>query len=234
MSIHRPVALLIVALLIASAPQATEAVPITFQTSSTVSTVSPALAGTFAPGNTRSLTYTFESTTPPAFVSYNTGHTSEGPTPPPPRATVESAEFNALISLSFTINGYTASSTGAYGIRLHERSGHHEYSVLSHANDGLTGPPVGSKALDYSMLFLSNDGDWDPEGTPLDLPADSVLLNVPHHRTFWILFRDASASSLVSGTVGNLRRVPAPDTLLLLGSGLAGLLALYRGRQRRR
>jgi len=200
--------------LVCGTPQATEAVPITFQTSGTVVSVDPALAGTFSAGNTLSLLYTFESTTPPRAGS-----------------TAFSAVFDALKSLSFSISGYGASSTGAREIQTDvSPSGINDrYTLVSRASEGLTGAPVGGNALtEFRMLLDHSPGTVFSNAQ--NLPTDSQSLNTFEDKNFFIVF----GSPQVSGNLTDFRLVPAPGSLLLLGSGLVGLMALYWRRQRRR
>ena len=226
MNVHRPsnpiLWVVFVVLLIGSAPQASEAVPITFQGSGLVDPVSPGLTGTFSRGNTLSFSYTFESTTPPRAGS------SAG-----------FARFDALLSLSFSIGGYSAFSTG--GIIGVFTSGFEglPYDAYAVQSSRLTGAPVGSKALSNFDFLLVGPGTLFT--TALNLPTDLSLSSF-ESKLFSILFVAGDGCSLydcsfywgVGGHLTDLRRVPTPGTLLLLGSSFAVLSALYWSCQRQR
>jgi len=198
MKIHRPSNLILwvalVAQLVSGTPQATEAIPITFQTSGPVVSASPALAGTFSPGSGLSLSFTFA--TPP-----RAGSTALAPGPPEIRTGEAPAGIN---------NGYT---------------------LVSRASDGSTGPGGANPLTEFRMLLDNSPGTVFTYA--LNLPTDNLALNSFDARDFLIFFSDPQEGINVLGDLEEFRLIPAPGALLLLGSGLAGLVALCWRHQRR-
>jgi len=194
----------IVALIVLTIP--VQAAPITYDFSGTVTGVFAAGAPPpFSIGDTLNGSYTFESTTAPR-VSFGD----------------ISAVYDALTVLSFSLGSYSASSTGSSEIRVLNGADDH-YEVVSSSADGLTGQPL----IGLTQFSLQLD---DPTGfqftTALTLPTDLSLSNFTSKS-----FRVSFGSFDIAGTLDELSQtaaIPEPCTILLLGSGLVGLVAFRK------
>ena len=199
------------------------AVSTTFGVTGIVDFVDPALSGTFSNGDTMTLLYTFESTTPARAGSTSTA-----------------AVFDPLTSLSLTIGSYTASSNGAPEIQIdNDLPGFNDrYSLVSRASDGLSGPTVAGNSVNFFFFRLDDSTDTafnDALILPTSLSLADFDNNLPS-RLFSLEFTDSSFPSgptlSVSGKVTGLAApIPEPGTFLLFGTGLAGLAA-WRLRKR--
>jgi hypothetical protein len=196
------------------ARNAARADPITIQFTGTVLAVDPALAGTFAPGQTLTGSYTFESLTAPRAGSTSTF-----------------AVFDALTAFNFSIGSYSASSTGAPEIQVDNdppAPDSDRYGLVSRASDGLTGPAVNGLALDAFALRL-DDSTNTVFTDALILPTD-ISLSTFDSDSFFVFFQGA----VVFGDITSISSsVPEPATVALFGLGALGLLG-HGWRQRKR
>jgi hypothetical protein len=208
------------ALLLGGAFNPARAAPLTYSFTGTVDSVDVGLGGTFSVGQALTGSYTFESTTAARAGSNSTF-----------------AVFDALTAISFSVGGYSASSSGAPEIQVDNNPGggnHDRYAIVSRASDGLTGPAVAGNALD-SFSFRMDDSTDTVFTDALVLPT-SLNFSSFDSTQFFIFFTDPTGSPLiVSGTLGSLTpaATPEPSTLTLLGIGIAGT-AGYGWRRRKK
>lgn len=201
-------------------PPGAQAVPITFEFTGTVTSVSSLLAGgPVAVNDSLTGSYTFESTT--------VGIGSCGG--------IDPCNYSgAITGLNFTVGSYTHTNTGVAGSN----------SNVSDNNGGLdlyqphafvTGPSINGIALlsfslslaDFSQIMLSDT--LLPTTPP---PVPSVL---PSFSVFGIAYNSPNVGGgVISGTVTSLTLAPVPEppTAWLFGLGF-GLLALWKVRARR-
>ncbi len=199
---------------------AANAAPISFAFQGTVDSVDPNLAGTFAPGATLTGTYSFESTTV-ARAGSNSNF----------------AVFDALTGLSFSIDGYAASSSAASEIQVDNDPGlpnHDRYGLTSRASEGLTGPDVGDFELD-AFLFRLDDSTDSVFSDALILPL-ALDFSAFDSSAFFLFFVNPSTAQLanVSGQLTAIAQVPEPSTVAMLGLGLVSLALIWRRRVSRR
>jgi hypothetical protein len=194
---------------------------ITYNFSGTVTGVDASLSSLFSNGQTLTGSYTFESTTTP-----RTGSTSGF------------AVYDALTALSFSIGSYSASSTAAQEIQVDSGANgapNDRYAVVSRVSDGLTGPAVNGNPLNF-FSFRLDDLSNSQFGTALTLPTSLSLSNFnglsnDGVNQFFVFFGDPAAPLVVDGTLTGLSQpsaVPEPATMMLLGSGLLGLVGFRR------
>lgn len=208
--IHNPFRLLavIAGLLLIVPSKSIFAVPITINFSGTVNSVSGSLGGTFSGGQTLTGSYTFDSS-----IGARAGSTSSF------------AVFDALQSLSFSIGGYSASSSSSSEIQVDNDPGlpfNDRYAVVSRASQGLSGSTVGGFALD-AFAFRLDDSTNSVFSDALILPT-SLALSSFDSTAFFLFFNDFS--EVVSGTITGLStvsQVPEPSSLALLLLGLVGI-----------
>ena len=205
-------------LLMLIGPPAVRAGFVTVTITGKLDTVDPALAGTFSVGQMLTSTYKFNSATPPRAGSNSTF-----------------AVFDALQSLTFTIGGYTASSTGAPEIQVDNNPGmgnHDRYAVVARASDGLMGPPVAGKPLS-SFSFRLDDSTDTVFTNALILPTSLSLSSFDSNR-FFVFFVDGPDLRIASGTLTTLdsSSVPEPSGAALMVLGLAGVSVAGRLRRR--
>ena len=218
-------------LLLAAGPPA-QAAPITFDFGGTVTSVDPALAGSFAVSQSLTGSFTYESTSLPS--SPGGGN-----------------YFTALTALSFTVGTYSASFLGPLPppsqdlkISVINLPGLDIFNVSAVTTDGLTGPPAAGFA--FSGFFFSLQDNTGTVFSSTALPT-SLSLSSFDFPVFTLEFLDLDDNEFaVEGTVTSLTLVPPtgggnggnggappipePSTVVLLGSGLAGLAVWKRRR----
>lgn len=195
------------------------AAPITFTVSGVVDASDPAFAGIIDIGDALSVTYTFESSTAARAGSDSTF-----------------AVFDALTSLTLTIGSYTASSIAGPEIQVDNDPPppfSDRYGVVSRASEGLTGPAIGSFALD-AFLFRLDDASNGVFADALVLPT-AIDLSDFTSTAFFIFFVDNSdpngpVLASASGQLRQLQAVPEPAAIAVFGLGLAARAAWRRRR----
>src|SRR5262245_24686091 len=173
-----------------------QAAPVTFNFSGTLIAVDPALAGTFSAGQALTGSYTFESTTLPR-----------------PGGNANSAVYDALSDVNFTLGSYSASSTGAPEIQVDNNPGlpfHDRYALVARASDGLTGPTVGSSTLSAFGSRLDDSTDT-VFSTALALPTNLSLTDFDSNAFFLFFTGPQAEFQLLSGTLTELTPVPEPS-----------------------
>jgi hypothetical protein len=193
------------------------ATPITFGFQGNVISVTSSLGGTFNTTQTISGSYTFESTTPNVFA-------------PDPNF---GAYSGALTALSFAVNGYTATlgSGGTNNIIVLNDLGQDRYQVNN-------GPFSGSSVNGFSPNFFALDL-IDPTQTafstnllPLVPPNLALFSTTPPSRQITLSFIDtAGTNAFVIANLNSLTAVPEPSVLLLMVTGLVGLLTVIKGKK---
>jgi len=187
------------------------AAQITFTASGTVDFVDPALSGTFAPGQSFAMTYTFESTTPPRAGSDSTV-----------------AVFDAMVSQSFTLDSYSGSATGAEEIQIDNDPPfpfNDRYSPGPGAGSTIIGANVDGLSL-ASFYFRLDDSTNTAFSDALILPT-SLSLSSFTSATFSVDFLDINNEvHSVTGTITSL--VPEPTSLVLGLLGACGVAMVYR------
>ena len=191
------------------------AAPLTLTATGVVDFVDDALSGTFAPGQTFTLTYTFESTTPARAGSDS-----------------QFAVFDALTALDFTLDAYSGSATGNEEIQVDNDpplSFHDRYSVGPGVTSVISGADVdGLALLDF---FIRLDDDTDTVFSDALILPTSLSLSEFTFATFSVYFADENENLyLVSGPLTAL--VPEPTAF---ASALLACCALgYTVRRRER
>lgn len=193
---------------------------ITYNFAGTVSSVDVNLTSQFGNGNTLSGSFTFESTTAALGGS-----------------TTITAVFNALTSLNFAVNGYTASTTGAPELQIGNKDGVAEltdrFAAVSRASDGLTGANVNGASLNAFILRL-DDSSGSVFSSALNLPTNISLADFDGS-SFFLFFQQNNDLSVVAGTLSSFgvsTGVPEPATLAILGVALLGIGVMSRCRKR--
>ncbi len=194
-----------------------EASPVTLYFAGTVNNVNIDLATQFAPDQTLTGSYTFDSATPAIAGS-----------------TSSNATYRALTALNFTINGYTGSLTRVgpeAGIEIYnDFHGSDGYAVTNYYF-GLTGNRVNGFVLSDFGLFLG-DPTQTAFNTALSLPT-TVDLSHFSIRNFDLIFFNANNGDderMVTGVINQIadhpivvQPIPEPCTLALFGTGLVAL-----------
>jgi hypothetical protein len=195
-------------LLLSSAPARADL--ITFQFEGIVTSVVE-LTG-FNVGDPISGTYTFESTTSDLFLADLT----------------LGGYLGAVTDLSFVVSGYTGSfGPGFNAINIGNPFG--ASGDIYQVNSGFTGASVSGFDPEFFALDIR-----DSTGTALSsdlLPTTPPNLALFDTRVITLGFEDDEDSGFVIAQLTSLTRVPVPPGLLLLASGLAGLVALRRMRK---
>ncbi|APR04842.1 hypothetical protein Tchl_1995 [Thauera chlorobenzoica] len=203
---------------------AAHALPITFSFSSTVSDVTPPLAGIAAVGDTIRGTFTFDPTALSA---------------PSDAPGMRAIYPEAGATLTLTVGDYTARATGFYitilndwiadGVFLGDR-----FIVATTAESQIDAPTVGEYAFGTFSLAVI-----DPTGTMLDsaaIPTDTSPFegrsydSAVHLGFQKPLFLNAFLGAGVRAEDVTLGTVPEPNTIALLGVSLFSLCLATRRR----
>lgn len=189
------------------------AAPITVHFTGTVSSVSAGVASGFSVGDALAGSYTFES-----------GTAARG------GSTSDFAAFDALTGLSFTVNGYAASSNGAPELQVDDPPGGPDrYGLVARASDGLTGADVNGLSL-FNFGFRLDDSTGTAFADALLLPSSLSLADFDS--TSFFLFFDGF-NQLVSGSITGISFVGVPEPALLALFGASVLAAGIAARRRR-
>lgn len=189
---------------------AANAVPITFNVTGTVDTVTANLAGAGVNlGDVFNLSYTFESTT-----TARAGSDSSF------------AVFDALSALSFSVGSASGLSAAAPEIQVDNAPGapNDRYAVLSRASEGLTGPALNSLALvggGFRLDDLTNTVFADALLLPSALSLASFSTG-----GFFLFYEQ---EGFIGGSITSVATsVPEPGTLALFALSIIGLAVTRR------
>lgn len=167
------------------------------------------LAGTFSPGQTFVMTYTFESTT-----AARGGSTSQF------------AVFDALTAIDFTLGPYSASATGSEEIQIDNDPPSpffDRYSVGPGAGSTLSGADVDGLAL--STFFIRLDDDTNTAfSDALILPTNLSLSDFTSAGFSVFFVNNEEDVFVVTGTLTAL--VPEPSSLLMAVVAGVGVLVI--------
>jgi len=126
--------------------------------------------------------------------------------------------FDALSSLSFSLPGYSASTTGAPEIQIGSDEpplNDDRFAVVARASDGLTGPSVNGNTLD-TLILRMDDSTATVFNTALVLPSSLSLSSFDSYLSFFIFFAGPNGTEpTISGTVTSLSSVPEPSTFII-------------------
>ena len=195
-----------------------QATLITFGFQGNVIFVTSSLSGTFNTTQAISGTYTFESTTPnviapdPNFGFYD----------------------GALTALSFTVNGYTG-TLGSGGtnniIVLNDFLAQDRYQVN---NDPFSGSSVNGFSPGFFALDLVDPTQtaFSTNALPLVPPNLALFTTIPPSRQITLQFiNSAGANAFVIANLNSLTAVPEPSVLILMVTGLFGILTVIKGKK---
>lgn len=209
----RTIAALVSGLALVGGWSTVHAAPLNVTAVGTIDFVAPEIASTFAIGDTWTMNYTFESTTP-ARAGSNSNF----------------AVFDALLSTDVSTNNYAASASGAEEIQVDNDPGlgiFDRYSPGPGVTSVLTGATVNGLNL-ATFYFVLTDSTDTAFSDALILPLDISLSDFDSNRFTIDFVDDLGNVYSASGTLTSL--VPEPATYALAACGILGL-AMFRRRR---
>ena len=190
------------ALLVLAVPQA-RAAPITWVVKGTVDYLDPALSGTFSLGDSFTLEYTFESTTPDSNAS-----------------SIRGLYKNAVTALTVTVGGYNATGPGTNIIYVDNDLYGDQYGVF--IGTPLIGPNVGVfeiskqspifQLVDPTQTAFSSDALLLSPPDPADFVSGGTFLALEFRDPTADPFQFPEAMAFVSASVTSISVAPGDST----------------------